>query len=517
MDGTVPPLDRLAQLKKRYNFTFLADEAHSLLSLGSTGKGCVEMWNEDHPDDHLSLNLFDLRTATLSKACGAIGGIVCGTSRFERAILTRRDELLANATEALTPAAMVQSLHVLGQPSRLQRNLCRLRAIVAFVRSELGKAGIYVYGHAMTPILPIHTGRPSVACKLSYVLRLQGVLATPIATPAVPMWGSRVRVCLSADFDDDAVNRLVGHLIKGCQIAGISTKARVKPCKFIYEDNQRYELEGKGSEAANSQQYIQNLIMQDKNTSLDQAKPTANIIHAGHAARSRYGIGSGAARWTTGTFDVHLKVEQEVADLIGTEDTMTFPDSYIGLMSTIAALCRPLIGYKKHYIFIPREAPKAVLDGIKVAPKKSLPTVGYYDNAELLLQSLKAIIDRGVYVTLYLDSGFQTSNNGLHQGLRKLCQVQRSSGMTILLDNYERPEQVLKTDIVKTAQSCGAQLAVYGSFNRTFGLPGAYLAGEKQLINELRYTSRGYMFSTSPLPFVMGMIVEALRGGNTLS
>ncbi|KAK5097692.1 hypothetical protein LTR24_002159 [Lithohypha guttulata] len=514
MDGTVPQLDRLAQLKQRYDCTILADEAHSLLTLGTTGKGCVEMWNESHPNSHIPLGLFDIRTATMSKAFGAIGGIVCGNSKFEKAILNRQGMLLANASEPLTPPAIVQSLHVLGQPSRLQRNLSRLRATVKFVRGELERAGIYVYGNAVTPVLPIHTGRPSLACALSYVLRQHDILALPIATPAVPMWEARVRVCLSAGLDDDTVNRLVDGLIRCCQIVGIIGKTQSKLRIFAYQDN---AFAAEEIEALDSQRYIENLITQDKATSPGAAKTATLLLQAGHAARRRYGIASGAPRWTAGTYGVHLEVEKSVAKLAGVEDTMTFGDSYIALMSTIAALYRPLLAFKKHYFFIPRKAPAAVMDGLKVAPKNGAPTTKYYDSAEALLYDLKVALDKKIYVTLYLDSGFESTTTQLHKGLRKLCHSKKFSGMTILLDCHERPEHVPQMDIVKTAECCGAQLAVYGSFSRTYALSGAYVAGRKQLISELRYTSRGYMFTTSQLPFVMGMVAEALKGGKELA
>jgi serine palmitoyltransferase len=513
MDGTVPRLDRMAALKEQFDFTILADEAHSLLSLGETGRGCIEMWNQDHPEHPIPLNLFDIRTATLSKAIGAIGGIVFGTSRFEKAILSRHDELLRNSSEPLVPAAIVQALYVLGQPSRLQRNLRRLQAIVSFVRAELAEAGIFVYGNALTPVLPIHTGRPSLAAKLSHVLRQQGVLATPIATPAVPMWEARVRVCLSADFNDDTVNSLVGGLIRGCQILGITGKSQRKTKTFTYEDELKHLVEAEVSEIAGSRQYIRGLILQDKNSLSETAKHATRLIQAGHVARDQFGIASGAPRWTAGTYTVHLKVEKAVSELTATEATMTFPDSHIGLMSTIAALSRPLIGFKKHYLFIPGNAPLAVTNGLKIAPRKRAPITKFYDSAESLLQVLKSLFNRDTYITLYVDSDFQSSAPNIHGDIKKLFQSKPRTGMTILLSCHEGPGHVPHMDIVETAKRCGAQLVVYGSFSRSYGLAGAYLAGKKQLIDEFRYTSRGYMFTTSGLPFVMGMILEALRSG----
>ena len=43
MDGTVPALDVLARLKQQYTYTLLGDEAHSLLCLGRSGRGAIEV------------------------------------------------------------------------------------------------------------------------------------------------------------------------------------------------------------------------------------------------------------------------------------------------------------------------------------------------------------------------------------------------------------------------------------------------------------------------------------------
>jgi 7-keto-8-aminopelargonate synthetase-like enzyme len=55
------------------------------------------------------------------------------------------------------------------------------------------------------------------------------------------------------------------------------------------------------------------------------------------------------------------------------------------------------------------------------------------------------------------------------------------------------------------------RVLVYGSFLSAFGLPGAYLTGDPTLLRELRYTSRGYMFTTAQQPFVMAMIAAEVN------
>ena len=510
MDGTIPPLGQLAALKQTYGFSLLADEAHSMNSLGATGRGCVEYWNNEHPQIPLPMDLIDIRTATLSKACGAIGGIVCGKARYREAVRTRHQRDLSEGGEPLQPAAAVQTLHVLGRPTQLERNLRRMRSMICYVRAQLDTFGIYVYGDATVPILPIYTGRPSLAAKLSYTLRRLGVVATPIGPPAVPWWEARVRVCLSVDFDDETVTNLVVAIVEAAQRIRLIPRSVRKPQIYSHSETEISPQESDEEQA--SKDFIRGLILKDA-----AKRPTAsgvlsdNVIEAGHEGRRRYGLASGAARWIAGTYTVHLEVEKQIAQLAGAEDALTYVDTHLGLMSTVAALSRPVLGYDKHYLLIPENACAAVLDGIKVAPRKGAPTMVMYNSSASVVEQLESLVTRKTHITLYLKSAFAEQAADLLSVLTSWKSSRFSkTGLTILLDSTELPNELPRMDIVKVARSAGAQMLCFGSFNTLFSLPGAYLAGDTLLLNELRYTSRGYMFTTSQLPYVMGMIKEAL-------
>ncbi|OCT51434.1 serine palmitoyltransferase 2 [Cladophialophora carrionii] len=510
MDGTVPALDNLARLKKKYNFTLLADEAHSLMCLGRTGRGAIEVWNEQHSDALVSTDLFDLRTGTLSKSVGAIGGFVCGKAGFAPAVLRRRDEMLANGADPLPTSSILQTLHVLGQPTLLQRNLRRLTAIAIFVREALHRAGVHVYGNAVSPILPVYAGRPSMAARMSYSLRKVGLLATPVSAPAVPFWESRVRICLSADHDNDTVNDIVAAIVKAALNIGLIDKAPSLSKLFAYpvELSTRQETLEACEVAKQIRELIQQEILDTKPAMSDKG-----ILRAGHEARLQYGLGSGGARWVTGTSELHVQVEKMAAKLIGTAEAMTYPDTYIGLMSTIAALSRPVLGFKKHLFLIPQEAPQAVLDGFRVASRKGSPKVESYTNVDALLEYIRGC-GLSSYITLFLDVDGEETN--LRPLLKRIQQARGSPGMTLLLHNHAgctagsfwQDEQAL---VRSSPGFRDHQFLMFGSFYRAFGLPGAYLAGRPVLLKELRYTSRGYMFTTSQQPFIMGMVAAELK------
>lgn len=44
-----------------------------------------------------------------------------------------------------------------------------------------------------------------------------------------------------------------------------------------------------------------------------------------------------------------------------------------------------------------------------------------------------------------------------------------------------------------------------------FEVPCTYLASSEQLAEELRYSSRGYMLMTAPMPLVVGIVKDGLE------
>lgn len=529
MDGTIPPLDVLFELKQRYSFVLLMDEAHSLLSVGRTGKGCVELWNDIHPGAPIDNDLVDIRTATLSKSLGSIGGMVCGKERFRARVEARWIELRDQRIDPILTATMVQCLHVLDQPTLLERRLARMHQMNHWARSELKRFGIHVYGDAVTPLLPIHTGRASAAAKLSYKLRKHGVLATPVSVPAVPFWQARVRVCLSADHTDAQVNTLVRTIISDAQDIGVIARSCLEPEIFRTVSSEMH-VGKEVLEAQISCRHIQELIRQDV-TNRQAIGTSPRSIQAGHQARREFGLAAGGARWVSGTFSVHLEVEKLVKEALKMDAALSYADTYVGLLSTTSALCRPLLKHKVHKMFLPMHCSQVVLDGVKAAPKKCCPAISYYRSFDDLRIQIATAAARREQVTAYLPSSiFGVSETArdhdrssiavpvqLGKFVDKLKQLHHlKTGLTILLHDTEahlksRAGRNRLLGMTEKLRQLSTNVLVYGDFMSNFGVPGAYLAGNEQLVEELRYSSRGYMFSTASLPFVMGIVKDGLE------
>lgn len=74
MEGGLPPLPAIVALKSKYPFKIYIDEAHSFLSIGRTGRGIVEHYQD--LGFAITSKDVDCIGATLSKSAGTIGGII---------------------------------------------------------------------------------------------------------------------------------------------------------------------------------------------------------------------------------------------------------------------------------------------------------------------------------------------------------------------------------------------------------------------------------------------------------
>ena len=76
MDGDIPDLPALIDIKRRYKAFLMVDEAHSLGVLGETGRGIREYFGVAGKD-------VDIWMGTLSKSLAGCGGFIAG----ERALV----------------------------------------------------------------------------------------------------------------------------------------------------------------------------------------------------------------------------------------------------------------------------------------------------------------------------------------------------------------------------------------------------------------------------------------------
>lgn len=200
MDGDVPPLRALINLKRRFGCWLMVDEAHALGCVGPGGAGSFAVEDIDR-------GAVDIWMGTLSKTLAATGGYIAGSKPLIDILRGHASGFVYSV--ALAPvlaAAALKALDLLGQEperaTRLQENAALFLDTARAAGLETGAAGPF-------GIVPVLVGDSLLAAKLSDRLLARGVNVMPVMFPAVPMRSARLRFFLSALHEPEDIRRAV--------------------------------------------------------------------------------------------------------------------------------------------------------------------------------------------------------------------------------------------------------------------------------------------------------------------
>lgn len=189
MDGDFPDLPRFVEIKKRYKAWLYVDEAHSIGTLGETGRGLAEVFNVDRND-------VECWMGTLSKSFGSCGGFVGGSkSLIEYLRYTTPGYVFAAGMPPANVGAALGSLRVLRQRPEL---VAQLQTNAQLFLDLAKKSGLDTGMAQGTAIIPILTGHSIKALRLAEALFNHGINAQPILYPAVPEKETRIRIFMTA-------------------------------------------------------------------------------------------------------------------------------------------------------------------------------------------------------------------------------------------------------------------------------------------------------------------------------
>jgi 8-amino-7-oxononanoate synthase len=190
MDGDFPELPRFVELKKKHKTLILVDEAHSLGTMGPTGRGIGEYWGVARSD-------VDLWMGTLSKSLASCGGYIAGSVELvEYLKYTAPGFVYSVGTSPPNAAAALASLMVLQrQPQRVDL-LHELSALFLKLAVERGLDTGLAAG---TPVIPVIVGSSAKSLRLSNALFKRGINVQPILHPVVPEHSARLRFFITTN------------------------------------------------------------------------------------------------------------------------------------------------------------------------------------------------------------------------------------------------------------------------------------------------------------------------------
>lgn len=214
-----------------------------------------------------------------------------------------------------------------------------------------------------------------------------------------------------------------------------------------------------------------------------------------------YGGGSSGSPILSGTTDLHRRFAEEIANFKGTEAALIFPTGYSANVGTIAGLMR-----SGDLIVADQFAHASIVDGMILSKAKS--RFFRHNRAEDLEKKLKGfdgkklVVIEGVY-----------SMDGDTPPLGELVDVCKRHGARLMIDEAHSAFIFGENGRgVAEDQGFDEEIDIHlGTFSKSLGGQGGYIAGSLPLINYLRGFSRSRFFSCALSPAVVAGLRQALQ------
>jgi glycine C-acetyltransferase len=221
------------------------------------------------------------------------------------------------------------------------------------------------------------------------------------------------------------------------------------------------------------------------------------VIEAAREATAKYGMGASGSPILSGMFDLHERLAESLARFKNTEAVLLFPTGYGANLGVIAGLMRP-----GDWVIADQWAHASIVDGITLS--KAQPRFFRHNDVNDLEKKLKRcpgkklVVVEGVY-----------SMDGDVVDLPGVVEVCRRYNARLMIDEAHSAF-IFGENGRGVVEHFGLEEHVdiqLGTFSKSLGGVGGYVAGTRKLINYLRGFARSYVFSCAmPPPIAAGLL-----------
>lgn len=222
------------------------------------------------------------------------------------------------------------------------------------------------------------------------------------------------------------------------------------------------------------------------------------VKEAAVQAIKTYGFGSGGSRWISGTTDLHVQLEEKMADFIGKEEAVTFSAGFMTNSGVLPALAGSFMGdypfpADKAAVFSDELNHASIIDGCR----NSKARVYVYKHKDVdHLASLLAG-SKETYKLIVTDGVF--SMDGDIAPLDKIVDLAKDHKAMVMVDDAHAVG-IIGDRGRGTGEHFNIQDEIdisMGTLSKTFGALGGYVSCSHALAKYIRGAARTYVFSAA--------------------
>jgi 8-amino-7-oxononanoate synthase len=228
------------------------------------------------------------------------------------------------------------------------------------------------------------------------------------------------------------------------------------------------------------------------------------VIGGALDAVKRYGTGVTGSRLLNGTLDLHIELEQELADWMGTDDALVYTTGHQANLGALGTLLEP-----GDTVIADSGDHASILDGIILSRAKL--RAFRHNRLDLLEKRLRQAEADGGGILVVVDGVF--SMEGDVAPLNEIADLCAQFGARLMVDEAHGLG-VLGARGAGASELLGVEDRVdlrMATFSKSLASCGGVIAGPADVIDFLRFQSRPFLFTASGVPAAVGAALAAVR------
>lgn len=223
-------------------------------------------------------------------------------------------------------------------------------------------------------------------------------------------------------------------------------------------------------------------------------------------AIKKYGTSCSGSRYMTGTVNLHLELEEKLAEFFEKERCLLFSTGYQTGQGVI-----PTLVQRGDYVICDKDNHASLVAASIMAVGQSGKFVRFSHNSMEDLEKVLQTIPEDAGKLIVADGVFSVSGEIVE--LPRLVELAKEYGARILIDDAHAVG-VIGRDGRGTPSEFNLVDQVdlmMGTFSKTFGSLGGYVVGERNVIDFIKHNASSLIFSASPTPASVAAVLTSLE------